>query len=868
MKQQMRIIITLLFLQSVGITAVLAQRSLLIDTQIGTHNSGQVHPGVSLPFGLSNAAVYRTPSNINHTLGVSLLNIQGTGCQMGALGHVIVRGSDQPIIRRDSSHAVWFGINEAGASLLDISYAGVRHQATATMRGVMHRIIGNVRTNYVVIDLGEGYTAPRNVSVTELTDSTIDASLEVGGFCTHPVYRRIYVHISVQGAVLSKTLDNTGTVITGRRTTDTVHVSVGLSLTSRENAKLNHQAELSGRTFTDVVASAKSAWESVLNDFQVAGGDSADSVMFYTALYRIMQHPSIAEDVNGEHVQFNSDLIDRDDSYLRTVGHDIWGIYQTNMPFYTLFLQEQWHNIMRSLVEMTIEAGETPQFDFLGKQIHIMGGDPFPMVVIDNYFKGFLIEEDVQRLLPILERASTTTGNIRPFQYLVKDHGYIPSDREDGSRRHNSVANMLEYATADAANAMVARGIGDIQRAAIFSAYSARIWNSFDGRSGWFRERTRAGDTVPGLDVDSYDGDYAPGTGGPGFKEGSVREFLFFPQHLRREIAQRLGGWDALAQRLDPIFEGGPRPFVVHNQIQMHLPFQYLYIPDSSHVAQRRVREALRSGFHVGTTGLPGNDDLGSVSAWAALVMMGLYPSTGFEGTWLVTAPVFDTIVAGNLTIIRAGERGPFVRRVVVDGKQVAQTHIDDAVLRKAREVVIETAANPQPQLRMWDRQRAYARWSNSGVTINVDDIHRQTPIEVSIGTRGSLIPIGTDTIKAGASTKFFADVPSELWWTLKDLGDPSGRQAVIRYTATRPDEPVMFRLVNPNPVYQDFQITDYNGLYPIRVVATNLMGQITELNTAAMPRVSTEVLSSGMYRIEATYPDGSVRSETMLVVR
>ena len=866
--QRVWISLTFLILLSVCSRCLMAQRSALIDTQIGTHNSGQVHPGVSVPYGLTNAAIYRTPSNINHTLGVSLLNIQGTGCQMGALGQVIVRGSDQPILRRDPSHAVWYGVNAATSALLDISYAGTHHQATATTRGVMHRLVGDARTHYVVIDLGEGYTPARNVSVIDQTDTTIDASLEVGGFCTHPVYRRIYVHISVQGAILSRTLDNTATVLSGRRTTDTVHVSIGLSLTSLENAQKNHRAELAGRSFTDVVSSATNAWESALSDFRVVGGEPSDSVMYYTALYRIMQHPSIAEDVNGEHVRFNANVVDHDDDYVRTVGHDIWGIYQSNMPFYAMFLQDQWQNVLRTLVEMTVEARESPQFDFLSKQIHIMGGDPFPMVLIDSYFNGSLRDSDAKRLLPIMANASTSTGNIRPFTYLINDHGYIPSDRENGSRRHNSVANMLEYATADAANATVARAVGEVHSAAAFGIRSARVWNSFDGRSGWFREKTRSGDTIEGLDVDSYDGDYAPGTGGPGFKEGSAREFLFYPQHLRREIARRLGGWDAFAQRLDPIFEGGPRPFVVHNQIQMHLPFQYLYVPDSAHVSQRRVREALRTGFSVDLAGLPGNDDLGSVSAWAALVMMGLYPATGFEGTWLVVAPVFDTIQAGHLTIIRKGKPGPYVRSVHVDGKLVAQTHIDDVVLRSAREVIIETAAEPQPQLRMWDRRQAIASWEESDVTIYVNDDHRQTPIEVCIGFPGEQKPIRIDTIDASTRYLAFADVPEEIWWSLRDLGDPSGRQAVLRYTASRSNKHVALPVVRPNPVYHDLHIADNNGHYPIHVVVTDLMGQTTELSVYATPLISTATLAPGVYHLQATYPDAVVRTCMMMVVR
>jgi hypothetical protein len=847
-----------------------AQRSVHVDTQIGTHGSGQVHLGVSVPFGLTNAAVFRTPTNINHTLGVSLLNIQGTGCQSGALGHVIVRGSDLADTVRDPSQALWYGVNASTSSLLDISYGNLRHVATATMRGVIHQIVPNspTRGRYVVIDVGLGYTPARNVKLIGITDSTADVSLEVGGFCTHPVYRRIYAHIKVQGAILSPHADSIGLILSGRRISSAVTITIGLSLTSTENAIRNHDAEFTGRAFDEIVADAQAAWDQEFDRFAVSGGTRADRVMFYTALYRIMQHPSNAEDVTGDHVRFNSNTIDHDSTYIRTIGHDLWGIYQTNMPFYAMFLPDQWKNVIKTLVEMSIEAGETPQFDFLGKQVYIMGGDPFPMVVIDSYFNGSLSNSDVHRLLPILERASTTSGTIRPFTYLVDEYGYIPVDRSNGPRRHNNVANLLEYTTADAANAIVAREIGDMKRSLMFSARAARIWNVFDGRSGWFRERTMSGDTVSGLDVDAYDGDYTPGTGGPGFKEGSAREFLFFPQHVRREIARRLGGWDAFAQRLDVIFEGGPRPYSVHNQVQMHLPFQYLYVPDSAHRAHRYAREALRAGFDIDLDGLPGNDDLGSTSAWAVLVMMGLYPSTGFEGTWLVVAPVFDTVVAGHLTIIRQGEPGPYVRSVRVDGTLVAQTHIDDAVLRSAHEVVIETATEPQPQLRRWNRQEATLTWSGSSAVIHVDDTQRQTPIEVMIGEYGSNVPIRIDTLEASAAELSVPNAPDRFWWALRDLGDPSGRLAWIRYNGSRTQEVFTVPLVRPNPVYNDLYVADNNGLYPIQLVVTDLTGRVMDLDIDSTPLVSTDHLTTGTYHLKAIYPDGVVRTSTFMIVK
>ncbi|MBO4525766.1 MAG: glycoside hydrolase family 92 protein, partial [Bacteroidales bacterium] len=55
--------------------------------------------------------------------------------------------------------------------------------------------------------------------------------------------------------------------------------------------------------------------------------------------------------------------------------------------------------------------------------------------------------------------------------------------------------------------------------------------------------------------------------------------------------------------------------------------------------------------------GLPGNDDTGTMSAWAVFSMMGVYPDCPGEAAYTLTKPVFDTVEIDGKILIRKDRR-------------------------------------------------------------------------------------------------------------------------------------------------------------------------------------------------------------------
>ena len=88
-----------------------------------------------------------------------------------------------------------------------------------------------------------------------------------------------------------------------------VEVQMGVSFVSIENARLNLDKEQSGKNFEQVLSDARAQWNDDLSRITVEGGTDAQKTVFYTALYHLLIHPNVLQDVNGEYPAMESDQI-------------------------------------------------------------------------------------------------------------------------------------------------------------------------------------------------------------------------------------------------------------------------------------------------------------------------------------------------------------------------------------------------------------------------------------------------------------------------------------------------------------------------------------------------------------------------------
>ena len=104
------------------------------------------------------------------------------------------------------------------------------------------------------------------------------------------------------------------------------------------------------------------------------------------------------------------------------------------------------------------------------------------------------------------------------------------------------------------------------------------------------------------------------------------------------------------------------------------------------------MKNILDNHYKNAPDGIPGNDDTGTMSAWAVFSMMGFYPDCPGEPTYTLTTPVFDkvkiTTPQGEIKIEcnRPAENCHYIEDIKLNGKQSGYriTHhqlLDNAII-------------------------------------------------------------------------------------------------------------------------------------------------------------------------------------------
>ena len=92
------------------------------------------------------------------------------------------------------------------------------------------------------------------------------------------------------------------------------------------------------------------------------------------------------------------------------------------------------------------------------------------------------------------------------------------------------------------------------------------------------------------------------------------------------------------------------------------------------------MSELLDKCYTTMPDGLPGNDDTGTMSAWAVFSMMGIYPDCPGNPSYTLTAPRFDKVELHNGTVITNTGNG-YIRKITLNGKSYSGFRISHSDL-------------------------------------------------------------------------------------------------------------------------------------------------------------------------------------------
>ncbi|WP_245573839.1 GH92 family glycosyl hydrolase [Amycolatopsis nigrescens] len=500
-----------------------------------------------------------------------------------------------------------------------------------------------------------------------------------------------------------------------------VGMRVGISYVSQTGAEANLRAENpAGTSFDAVRADARQAWERALSRIQVGGGSPAQRRVFYTALYHALLQPSLFNDVTGEYL--GSDLR----TYRLSPGQHAqystfsgWDVYRAQVQLLALLEPRIAGDYAQSLLNFADQrGGEWDRWLHNNGKTAVMSGDPSAPSVAGMYAFG-ATNFDVRRAYASLVQAATvpTANDLsdqgcpvqcvgqRPSLDRYQRIGYVPSD---DCHCWGGAAETLEDATADYAIAELAKQLGDKENQQTFGERAGNWRNVFDpkaagldGLDGYARNRASDGTWAP---------DFSPGTD-EGFVEGTSAQYTWMVYHDMSGLTEAMGGRERAARRLDGFFhrpDGSwdltgkdPTRFDAGNEPSIQTPWLYNYL-GRPYRTQETLREIVRTLWTDGTGGIPGNDDLGTMSSWYVWTALGLYPQNPSRAELVLSAPLFPRAEIhrdGGRNIVvtapTAAENTKYLHGLRVNGKLSTRPWVPDSLVRDGGQLDFDLATTP-----------------------------------------------------------------------------------------------------------------------------------------------------------------------------
>ncbi len=705
------VVITLfnLLLNAFAIAQVFEGNSRYVDPFIGADGGGYTFPGPCLPTGmvkvgpdcnkLTENAGWDARGNI---VGFSHTHINGSGggCKYG---NILVMPTVDDINPSDYSSARANERAEVGLYEVDLTRYNTHVRLSATEHTAIHEYtFPETSQANVIFDMGSflsSYERQEFVGseVRILSDTEIEGYSRIrGGWNMGRAYT-VYFYAKFEVPAKSYGTWKSGKLYPGIKkqfdsnkkngaffTFDTqkertVRLKVSISYMGMNKAQENMKENLSW-DLDEVKGNAVQKWNKILDQVQLEGGSEESKKIFYSSVYRIFLQPT---NYKGENPMWKSDKPYYGDY------HAIWDTYRATHPFITLLRPSLEAEMVESLVDIYRYDGYMPDARTSHDNGRTQGGSNCDMLIADALVKGLKGIDYPTALKAMIKNATVPPGGDERKQGRggLPDYnrlGYVSTNYERCGTR------TLEYSANDYAIATVAKELGETEICEKYRKKASsweNLWNpniknmGFDGFI-WPRQADGTWIDTTNFNV------FASGSFDHPFYETFSWEYSFYVPHDMKSLISKMGGTETFVKRLDTYFTKsfpGKRQELlfytklvgmcqISNEPSFLTPSLYCYV-NQPYKTAKIVRQILADQYNATRSGVPGNDDSGSMGAWYAFHSLGFYPNAG-QDIYLISSPVFPkaTITLENgkkLEIIakNASEKNIYIQSCLLNGK-------------------------------------------------------------------------------------------------------------------------------------------------------------------------------------------------------
>ena len=659
-----------------------------VNPFIGTSNYGTTNPGAVCPQGMMSVVPFNvmgsdlnrfdkdrqwwsTPYSADNKFftGFAHGSLSGVGCpELGSLLLMPTQGALN-VDYKEYGSEYKDEVASPGYYATRLTKYGILAEATASMRTGLSRFTFPKGESHILLNLGEGLTNESGATVRFVNDTEIEGSKLLGTFCYNPTaVFPVYFVMKLSKAPAKRGYWKKQRPMTAEAAWDadagkykiygsytremsgddigvwfdydteekeSIAVKVGISYVSIENARKNMEAEQPGFDFDKVRTAAREMWNKDLSRVEIEGGSKDERTIFYTGLYHLLIHPNILQDVNGEYPQMESLQVGHTKGNRYTV-FSLWDTYRNVSTLMTLLYPDRQLDIIRTMIDMYKENGWLPKWELYGRETFTMEGDPSIPYIVDAYMRG-LRDYDVNLAYEAMRKGATTPGEFNLLRPDANDYftrGYVPLREQ----YDNSVSHALEYYIADWNLSNFAQALGKKADVQLFYERSMGYKHYYSKEFKTLRPLMPDGSFYSPFDPKQGE-NFEPS---PGFHEGNAWNYTFYVPHDIKGLAKLMGGDKAFVNHLQSVFDKGY--YDPANEPDIAYPYLFSYFKGEEWRTQKLIRELLKSGYHNAPNGVPGNEDTGTMSAWAIFSMMGFYPACPGDVNYVLTSPTFDKV--------------------------------------------------------------------------------------------------------------------------------------------------------------------------------------------------------------------------------
>lgn len=444
-----------------------------------------------------------------------------------------------------------------------------------------------------------------------------------------------------------------------------ITLTLAISHVGNDGTRQNLLAENPDRDFSKVLASTRQKWRKELSVIEVDDPSTENKTKFYTALYRSMLIPWIISDADGRYRGEDGNIHQTSGNHQYHLFSP-WDTFRTLHPLHSLIAPERQKDMILSMLSRYTQTGRLPRGPMTGNHV-------IP-IIVDSYLKGitgFDKELAYRAMKEIIVNIPHSQSDFAVYDSL----GYVPSNIPE------SVTKTVEYAYNDWALAQFAvLAMNDLETASKLKTRSLNYRNLFHPGEMFLLPRNNESFTL--------------NPGNMGYKEGDKWVYSMFVPHNPGDLINLMGGAESFTEKLDEGFDNGHFPF--DNEPLFHIPYFYNHARRPGKT-QERVKFIMDTYFTEQPSGLPGNDDLGSLSSWFVWSALGIYPFSPGHLVYETGTPLFSKAIVhlpnGETFTIKAQNHSHenfYIASASLNGIPLSQSCITHDELIKGGELEFE----------------------------------------------------------------------------------------------------------------------------------------------------------------------------------